>query len=89
MALFNRQMIHWKLNEGDLLGYTLSPFIEYQVDVVFKVLSVSQDTWLADLEVVASPYVPVGTIYINQPTWGFKKIKSSPLNGSLTYNFVS
>lgn len=88
MALYNRQTIHWKLEVNDLVGFTLSPFIEHKVDVIFKVLSVTNDGWHMNVEVVASSYVPLGTVYLNQPTKGFKKVKLTPLDSALTYNFL-
>lgn len=85
MALYHRQMIHWPLKVGDYVGYFLNPFIDYKVDAVFRVLDVSPDNMFMTIIVVRSTYLSENTVYFDQPTKGFKKVKVTPLENDLTY----
>ena len=76
MALYNRHNIHWDLSSGDLVGYFRNPFNAKQDVEIFRVLRVSDDQNLMDLEVVYSSFIEIGTIYTSQPNWGFKKLNS-------------
>jgi len=86
MALYHRHVIHWELNIDDLVSYVKNPFFEYKLDPIFKVIGVTDDNCYMDIEVVESSFLAQGTVYTNQPTWGFKKSKLTPMNPDLTYN---
>jgi hypothetical protein len=85
MGLYNRQYIHWDLEIGDLICFTKSPFNEKVADSIFEIVGISEDGWSADLRVFKSSYLEEGFIYVNQPTRGFKKVKSYPLNDKQEY----
>lgn len=85
MALYNRQTIHWKLNVDDLVGYIRNPFFEYQIDPIFRVIAVTDDNCYMDIEVLKSSFLVQGAVYRNQPTWGFRKVKETPIGDDLTY----
>ncbi|MDB4330492.1 hypothetical protein N9948_02105 [bacterium] len=88
MALYNRQTIHWKLQINDSVGYFRNPFFEYKVDPVFKVISITDDNCYMDIEVIKSSFLVQGTVYRNQPTWGFKRVKLASLANDLTYDWT-
>lgn len=85
MGLYNRQYIHWKLEIGDLISFTKSPFNENKADTIFEIVGISEDGWSADLRVYKSGYLEEGLIYQNQPTRGFKKVKIFPLDNNQEY----
>lgn len=87
MPLYHQQYIQWDLRIGDLVGYIKHPFFEYKIDPIFKVVGVSEDNMTMDIEVYISSFLVQGSLYPNQPTWGFRKVKETPIDTDLTYKY--
>lgn len=76
----------WNLTVGEYAAYNRYPFQEFKLDPVFKILSLDLDNYLADIEVVESSFLEVGTIYRNQPLEGLRRVKLSTIKTDFRYD---
>ena len=88
MSLYHN-ITHWdynlELGEGEHVAFVRYPFSEYVVDPVFKVLTIYEGFY-ADLEVVYSTFMTVGTVLERQSLRDFRRVKLTPIKEDLTYN---
>jgi len=74
-----------EVGDGDHVAWIRYPFSEYKLDPICKVNKVYAD-FKADLEVVKSDFMTLGTILVKQSLREFKRIKLTPIKEDLTYN---
>ena len=88
MGLYHN-ITHWGYNlevgEGEHVAWERYPFGEYVLDPICKIITL-YDNFSADLEVVASKHMTLGTILEKQSLREFKRVKLTPINEDLTYN---
>jgi hypothetical protein len=86
MGLY-KNIVQWNYNieAGEHVAWVYYPFKELKIDPIFKVLSIDLDTFKANLEVVASSFLVVGTQYLNQPLDGFRRVKLTSISNDFTY----
>lgn len=61
---------------GEFVSYNRYPFGEYNLDPIFKI-NCMYDDFHADLEVLYSNVIPLGTKYLRQSMDGFRRVKLS------------
>ena len=88
MGLYHN-ITYWDYNlevgEGEHVAWVRYPFGEYVLDPICKVIS-RYDDCSADLEVVRSDFMTVGTVLEKQSLREFKRVKLTPINDDLAYN---
>ena len=85
MSLY-KNVVHWDFNleVGDYVAWIRNPFSEYMMDPIFKVLYLYDD-FTADLEVVRSTYLEVGSQYLNQTRDGLRRVKLTNIGSDFKY----
>jgi len=76
----------WNLEErpglptevGEFISFINYPFFEYNLDPIFKIVRRYADC-TADIEVVQSNKIPLGTLYEKQYLGGFRRVKLSSI----------
>jgi len=76
----------WNLTAGEHVAFIRYPFKELILDPVFKVLSIDTNKYVANIEVVKSDFLAIGTVYNNQPIAGLRRVKLTTIKDDLTYN---
>lgn len=65
----------WNLTAGEYVAFIRYPFQELTLDPVFKVTALDLNNYTADLTVVESSFLAPGTIYLQQPLQGLRRVK--------------
>ncbi len=79
MGLYNNIIQwDWNLEAGESVSWIKYPFGEYNLDPIFKVLSIYND-FTVDLEVIESQHLVIGTTYLKQPLEGLRRVKLSTI----------
>jgi len=72
------------VNYSDHVAWIRNPFLEYQLDPIFKVTALYDD-YTFDLECIQSTFLPIGTIYLKQSRREFRRVKLTPIGSNLQY----
>ena len=88
MGLYHN-ITHWDYNLevglGEHVAWIRNPFGESKLDPLCKVIKL-YNNFSADLEVVQSSHMSLGTILVKQSLREFKRVKLTSIKEDLTYN---
>ena len=88
MGLYHN-ITYWDYNldvgEGEHVGWVRYPFGELVIDPICYVEKIYDD-FTADLKVVKSKHMTIGTQLVKQSLRAFRRVKLTPIKDDLTYN---
>jgi len=86
MGLYhNNIQFVWNLEQGEYVAFIRYPFKELYLDPVFRVLAINSN-YTANIQVVESSFLSIGTTYLNQPLAGLRRVKLTTITDELRYN---
>jgi len=73
------------LGIGEHVAWVRHPFFEYKLDPIYKIIQI-HDNFYADIEVVSSSFIDVGTLIENQSLRTMRRVKLILIHPDYTYN---